>query len=226
MKSLILPLIAGITLAAANASASDAPTLRTLGGARAPQQLEASTTALLVIDFQNEYYTGKLKIPDGATALANAQQLVRMADDNGMQVIHVQHVNPAGAPVFAEGSDGVELVAGMRPAAAHTLLKKNTVSVFASTDLEAQLKARGIKTVIVSGLMTHACVAAAAREASPLGYEVIVPSDAVATRSIQAYDGKGIVTADVLHRSALTEISDAFGSVMLTAAVLALPIIR
>lgn len=226
MKSLILPVIAGMALAAANASASDAPTLRTLGGASAPQQLEASTTALLVIDFQNEYYTGKLKIPDGATALANAQQLVRIADDNGMQVIHVQHVNPTGAPVFAEGSDGVELVAGMRPTAAHTLLKKNTVSVFASTDLEAQLKARGIKTVIVSGLMTHACVAAAAREASPLGYEVIVPSDAVATRSIQAYDGKGIVSADVLHRSALTEISDAFGSVMPTAAVLALPIIR
>lgn len=228
MKDLILPLVAGISLAASSAvaSAADAPTLRTLGGATAPQQLDAPHTALLVIDFQNEYYTGQLKIPDGATALANSQQLVRMADANGIAVFHVQHVNPAAAPVFAEGSDRVKLVAGMQPGADHVLLKKNTVSVFASTDLDAQLKARGIQTVIVSGLMTHACVAAAARDAAPLGYEVIVPSDAVATRSIQAYDGQGVVSAAALHRAALTEIADAFGSVMPTAAVLALPVQR
>lgn len=229
MKSLLFPLVAGMSLAVANAAAApaaDAPTLRTLGGATAPQQLQAARTALLVIDFQNEYYTGKLKIPDGATALANTRTLVDMADANGIAVIHVQHVNPAGAPVFAEGSDGVALVPGMQPAPTHALLKKNTVSVFASTDLDAQLKAKGITTLIVSGLMTHACVAAAAREAAPLGYEVIVPSDAVATRSIQAFDGQGVVSAADLHRAALTEIADAFGSVMPTAAVLALPVTR
>lgn len=226
MKHLILPLVAGISLAAAStlATAADAPTLRSLGGASAPQQLDAAHTALLVIDFQNEYYTGKLKIPDGAAALANARQLVRMADANGIAVFHVQHVNPAGAPVFAEGSDGVKLLLDMQPGAGHALLKKTTVSVFASTDLDAQLKARGIQTVIVSGLMTHACVAAAAREAAPLGYQVIVPSDAVATRSVQAYDGQGVVNAAALHRAALTEIADAFGAVMPTAAVLALPV--
>lgn len=229
MKRLILPLLAGMSLAAASAGAApvhEAPTLRTLGGAVAPQQLDVAGTALLVIDFQNEYYTGRLPIPDGAAALAKAQALVRMADANGIAVYHVQHLNPAGAPVFAEGSDGAALVPGMQPGANHHLVKKNTVSVFASTDLDAQLKARGIHTLLISGLMTHACVAGAARDAAPRGYDVIVASDAVATRSIQAADGQGILPAEVLHRAALTEIADAFGSVMPTEAVLALPLRR
>lgn len=227
MKTLLFPLLAGITLAAAAphpASATPAPTLREIGGARPPQHLDAARTALLVIDFQNEYYSGRLPIPGGPAALAKAQALVRMADRGGIAVYHVQHLNPAGAPLFAEGSDGAALVAGMQPAPNHHLVRKSTVSVFASTDLDAQLKARGITTVLISGLMTHACVAGAARDAAPRGYEVIVASDAVATRSIQALEGQGTLPAEVLQRAALTEIADAFGSVMSTDAVLALPV--
>lgn len=226
MNALILPLLAGMSLAApATATpAAEAPTLRALGGAVAPQALHAASTALLVIDFQNEYYSGRLPIPDGAAALANAQALVRMADAAGIAVYHVQHLNPAGAPIFAEGSEGAALVAGMQPGPRHHLVSKRTVSVFASTDLHDQLKARGTRTLLISGLMTHACVAGAARDAVPLGYEVIVASDAVATRSIQALPGQGTLPAELLHRAALTEIADAFGSVMPTQAVLALPV--
>lgn len=228
MNTLMLSLLAGMALAASPepATANEAPTLRALAGAVAPQHLDAARTALLVIDFQNEYYSGRLPIPDGAAALANAQALVRMADANGIAVYHVQHLNPAGAPVFAEGSEGAALVPGMQPARHHHLVRKNTVSVFASTDLDAQLKARGITTVLISGLMTHACVAGAARDAVPRGYEVIVASDAVATRSIQALEGQGTLPADVLHRAALTEIADAFGSVMSTRDLMALPVTR
>jgi nicotinamidase-related amidase len=205
-------------------SVQDHPTLRTLGGATAPTKLDAHTTALIVIDFQNEYFSGKLPIPDGRKALEQSRKLVDFADRNGIAVIHVQHINPAASPVFAEGSKGAQIVDEMRPGKQHTVLQKNTVSVFASTDLDARLKHAGIKTIIVAGLMTHACIAAAAREAAPLGYEVVVASDAVATRSIVAWDNKDVVPHDVLNRSALTEISDAFGSVMPTGAILALTV--
>lgn len=226
MNAMILSLLAGMSLTATATAmpAAEAPTLRALGGAVPPQTLDAGSTALLVIDFQNEYYSGRLPIPDGAAALANAQALVRMADANGIAVYHVQHLNPAAAPVFAEGTDGAALIAGMQPGPRHHLVIKRTVSVFASTDLDDQLKAQGIRTLLISGLMTHACVAGAARDAVPRGYEVIVASDAVATRSIQALPGQGTLPAELLHRAALTEIADAFGSVMSTEAVLALPV--
>jgi nicotinamidase-related amidase len=218
--SLIAMTVAGPVAAATN----DHPTLRAIGGATAPTSLDAKTTALVVIDFQEEYFSGKLHVPDGAKALDQARKLVSFADKHGIEVIHVRHITPAGAPVFAEGSKGAEIVDGIKPGKNHTLLTKNQVSVFASTDIDARLRAKGIKTLIVSGLMTHACIAGAAREAVPLGYTVIVASDAVATRPINAFDGKGVVSAQDLNRAALTEISDAFASVEPTSDILALPV--
>lgn len=200
------------------------PTLRAIGGATAPKTLDAKTTALVVIDFQNEYFSGKLPVPDGAKALDQARKLVSFADQHGIEVIHVRHITPAGSPIFAEGSNGAEIVDGIKPGKNHTLLTKNQVSVFASTDIDARLRAKGIKTLIITGLMTHACIAGAARDAVPLGYNVIVASDAVATRPINAFDGEGVVSAQDLHRAALTELSDAFAAVEPTGDILALQV--
>jgi nicotinamidase-related amidase len=203
---------------------NDHPTLRAIGGATAPASLEAKTTALVVIDLQNEYFSGKLPIPDGSKALDQARKLVSFADQHGIEVIHVQHINPAGSPVFAEGSMGAEIADGIKPGKNHTLLTKNQVSVFASTDIDARLRNKGIKTLVIAGLMTHACIAGAARDAVPLGYNVIVASDAAATRAINAFDGKGTVSAQDLHRAVLTELSDAFAAIELTSDILALPV--
>lgn len=225
MKSaLFASLVAMAVTTPAVAATTDHPTLRTIGGASAPKTLDAKTTALVVIDFQNEYFSGKLPVPDGSKALGQAKKLVSFADKHGIEVIHVRHITPAGSPIFAEGSKGAEIVDGIKPGEKHTLLTKNQVSVFASTDIDKRLRDKGIKTLIVSGLMTHACIAAAAREAVPLGYNVIVASDAVATRPINAFDGKGVVSAQDLNRAALTEISDAFAAVEPTSDILALPV--
>jgi nicotinamidase-related amidase len=62
----------------------------------------------------------------------------------------------------------------------------------------------------------------AARDAVPLGYAVIVPDDACATRDL---DGpSGLVPHAELHRAALAAIADAFGPVMSTGQVLELPV--
>ena len=199
------------------------PTIRTIAGASAPAALQAASTALLVIDFQNEYFTGKMPIPDGMAALNNAKRLIAFADQHKMPVFHVQHVTPAGTPVFAIDGDTVAIHKDIQPAAHHTLVQKSSVSVFPTTDIDARLKAAGIKTLIISGLMTHACVAGAARDASPAGYDVIVVSDASATRDIDA-PGGGVIAHDVLHRTALTTVADTFGDVLSTNAVLELAV--
>ncbi|WP_455854114.1 isochorismatase family protein [Ensifer canadensis] len=63
------------------------PTIRTMAGATAPQSLDPAKTALLVIDFQNEYFSGRMPIPDGAKALSNAKRLIERADQDGMKSI-------------------------------------------------------------------------------------------------------------------------------------------
>ncbi|WP_211444649.1 cysteine hydrolase family protein [Collimonas humicola] len=199
------------------------PTIRTMAGAAAPAKLEAASTALLAIDFQNEYFSGKMPIPDGMRALRNASRLVALADQAGMPVFHVQHLSPAGAPVFAADSLNAQFHSELQPAAHHSVLQKTSVSVFPTTDIDQRLKAAGIKTLIISGLMTHACVAGAARDAVPLGYEVVVADDACATRDLDSADGSLLPHA-VLHRAALASIADTFGALMSTEQILQLPL--
>lgn len=208
---------------ATDASSTPDATIRAIAGAKPVDRIDAKTTALLVIDFQNEYFTGKLPIPDGMQALKNTQRLIQFADKAGLPVFHVQHVAPEDSPVFAAGSEGVEFHPLMKPRAHDRSLSKTTVSVFASTDLDSELKRAGIKTVIVAGLMTHACVAGAARDAVPQGYSVVVASDATATRAITV-NGELKVSADELHRSALASIEDTFGDVMTTQRITSLPV--
>ena len=57
------------------------PTIRTLAGASAPTSIAAARTALLVIDFQNEYFSGRLPIPDGPGALGNARRVIAFLID-------------------------------------------------------------------------------------------------------------------------------------------------
>lgn len=201
------------------------PTIRAIAGANAPQSLDPARTAVLAIDFQNEYFTGKMPIPDGEAAMANARRLIERADATGMKVYHVQHVTPAGSPVFAEDSASSDIHPAILPAANHSLVRKSSVSVFPTTDLDDQLKQTGIDTLIITGLMTHACVAGAARDAVPLGYNVIVVDDASATRDLDMADGR-TVTHDALHRAALASIDDTFGDVLTTGDILSLPLKR
>ncbi|KTC20249.1 cysteine hydrolase [Pseudomonas marginalis ICMP 9505] len=208
---------------AAETSANQQPTLRAILGAKPTDRLDPKTTALVVIDFQNEYFTGRLPIPDGMHALKNTQRLITFADQHNIRVIHVQHIAPDGAALFAKNGKSVDFHPLMQPRVQDTLVQKTTVSVFASTDLDAQLTKAGVKTLIITGLMTHACVAGAARDAAPLGYDVVVASDASATRAITRADGRS-VTKDELHDSALAEIEDTFGSVLTTSQIIALPV--
>lgn len=220
--------IAGIGPVDAQAAArASHPTIRSMAGAAPIAELRAGTTVLLVIDFQKEYFSGgRMPIPDGAAALRQTHRLIEFADRKGIRVVHVQHVLPAGAPLFAEGGDTVGFHADLQPRQGERVVRKDAVSVFAGRsagEIEQVLKEAGADTLIIAGLQTHACVAGAARDAAAKGYQVVVSSDASATRDLDLGDG-GSVGHKQLHASALAEIEDTFGDVMSTDRILALPV--
>lgn len=228
MPKLLSSLLACLSLAATSAIAAEPavnpnPTIRAMSGAVPIDRLDPASTALLVIDFQQEYFTGRLPIPDGQKALNKARELIAFADKARIPVYQIQHIAPAGSAVFALDGEGVKFHPQMLPRAGDTVLQKTTVSVFGSTELDRLLKEKGIKTVIIAGLMTYACVAGGARDAAPLGYQVVVASDASATRSITRADGSSI-DANSLHRAALASVEDTFGDVMTTAQIVKLPL--
>lgn len=213
------------------------PTIRALAGAPAITTLEAARTAVLVVDFQNEYFDasaapgfagGRMVIPDGAAALRQTRRVVDFADAHAIAVIHVQHVLPAGAPLFAQGSPHADFHRDMQPRHGETVIEKDNVSVFAGGSaavLDKVLQDAGIDTLIVTGLQTHACVVGAARDAAagPRGYQVIVSADATASRDLDLGGGRHIGHR-ALHEASLAQVEDAFGQVMSTDAILALPV--
>lgn len=220
-------IIGVVTASAQPADAPVHPTIRHMAGAQDSAVLPAGKTALLVIDFQNEYFAGgRMPIPDGDAALVHARRLVDFAHAHTFPVIHVQHVLPAGAPLFAEGGRTVQFHPRMQPRQGEQVIAKDNVSVFAGASgpvLEQALKDARIKTLIIAGLQTHACVAGAARDAAPRGFNVIVSSDATASRDLDLHDGSRVGHAS-LHAATLASIEDTYGTVLGTDQILALPV--
>ena len=79
------------------------PSIRTLTGAQPTTRLDPATTALIAIDFQNEYFDGRMPIPDGLPALRQARRLIEAADRHAMPVFHVQNGVRGGLPAKPSG---------------------------------------------------------------------------------------------------------------------------
>ncbi len=75
------------------------PSLIALSGAPShPAPL--GRAALLVIDAQMEYVSGKLPLAGVGAALTEIAALLDLARSRGVPVIHVAHISPAGRPLF------------------------------------------------------------------------------------------------------------------------------
>lgn len=184
-------------------------------------ELDFAGTALLLIDYQQEYRTGPLALPDEAPASANARRLRAWADANGIAVIHVLHQAPAGSPLFAEGSPGAEPIEGLAPIPGEAVVYKRLPSAFAGTNLADLLAGRGIRSLLIAGFMTHNCVDSTAREAFHRGLRVAVVADAGATRDLPGPDGR-TVSAAALHAAVLAGLGDRIAEIVDTAGVLSL----
>lgn len=209
-------------------------TLRQIAGLTPPTTINPATTALILIDIQMDYFTAdKLPIPDGPRVVENACRLRDHARKNDIFIVHVQQVSPnPAAPIFATGSPGVEIHPALAPAAVATaacshevVITKTQPSSFDRTTLDETLKARGIKTLILAGLMTHMCVETTARCALPLGYAVIVAADACASRDLCDPVGTTPIDHHEVHRNALAAMADRFADILTTDAITKLTVL-
>jgi nicotinamidase-related amidase len=214
---------------AARAARSDAePTrLREVYGLRPPSSLHPAHTALVLVDFQNEFVSGGLKLPAAGAAIAHAAELARWARQAGILVVLVENViDRPGAPLFAAGAKNTEIVPQLRPQLSDLVLQKNMAGAFSHTDFDEQLRARGIDTLIVGGFMTHLAVLVTVIDASVRGYRVLVAADSTATRALPGSAGEPAVDAPTLHRAALATMSDRFADVLRGNQIMNLPLAR
>lgn len=172
--------------------------------------------ALLVIDVQNEYFTGDLQIeyPPTTISLSNIGSAMDAAARAGIPVIVVQHDMPEGAPVFARGSQGWQLHPGVAKRPASHRINKTMANAFTGTDLAEWLSARSIDTLTVVGYMTHNCDAATIFHASHAGLKVELLEDA--TGSLPYENAAGKASAEEIHRVFCTVFHSNFAAVTTT----------
>lgn len=172
--------------------------------------------ALIVIDVQNEYFTGKLGIsyPDPAITLPNVGRAMDAAVAAGIPVVVVQHITPPGTPIFAEGSHGAALHPSIAERPRDHLISKQLASAFTGTGLADWLRARDIDTVSIVGYMTHNCDAATVLHASHDGWQVELLSDA--SGSLPYRNRAGSASAEEIHRVFTVVMQTGFAAVVTT----------
>jgi nicotinamidase-related amidase len=169
--------------------------------------LDTTTTALLLVDLQNDNAH-----PDGAYAsfgaadhareqdlVAHVRQLLDWARENSMPVIHNRIVyypggnfGGANAPIFRMigpeslklGSWGADALEGLEAMPNEPVLIRNRMSSFNGTGLDVLLRNAGVTTVVVAGVWTNMAVEHTVRDAADHGYRSILVTDA--TSSINA----------------------------------------
>src|SRR2546423_968002 len=186
-----------------------------------------ATTALLVVDMQNGFMMEEV----GHSVCAMAREIVpninRIAEAvrrTGGTVVWIQNAATEetlqswsirvemDGPERTEkrlqsmtpGSKGYQLWAGLNTNPADLFVQKTRFSAFiqGSSNLEADLRKRGIDTVIVTGTVTNICCESTARDAMMRNFRTVMVTDANAAMT------------DDLHNASLTAFYVRFGDIM------------
>jgi biuret amidohydrolase len=114
---------------------------------------------------------------------------------------------------LVDGTDMAEIVPQLIPHAGDVVVTHKRVSGFTNSDLDEQLRARGIDTVLFAGVATNASVEGTARQASDLGYRTLIISDACSAADQSAHDASlnslGLLAEIITSAEAIGAISSA-----------------
>src|SRR5262245_8433228 len=182
------------------------------------RQLRAGD-ALVVVDVQRDFLPGgSLAVPRGAEVVPVLNRYIEDFVRAGLPVFATRDWHPADhrsfrtrggpwPPHCVQGSDGARYAPGLAlPDSAEIVSKdvepeQDTYSGFQGGDLDARLRAAGVRRVFVGGLATDYCVLHTVTDALARGYEVVLLRDAI--RPVEVAPGDGArAEAEMLRRGA------------------------
>ncbi len=177
---------------------------------RAKYKFLPSHSALLVIDMQ-EYFLNEEShafIASSKAILPNIKLLLSTYRKHELPVFFTRHslkedehpgiMEKWWGDVIKEESVLSEIVPSLSPSSSETVIRKTRYSAFQGTELENFLKQRSVKSLVITGVMTHLCCESTAREGFMKDYEVFFVVDGTATQN------------EELHLSSLRTLSHGF----------------
>jgi len=146
--------------------------------------------AVILIDVQNDFFTGPLKTKRAQNIIEPLQRLIVAARKNAVPVLYsidahypqdVEVVRKWGSHAI-KGTKGAEVIPEL--AADETkeyIVEKRTYSGFYETGLDPLLRSLyggdGVKTVILGGLHTNICIRHTSADAFFRGYHIVIVED-------------------------------------------------
>ena len=134
-------------------------------------------TALLLIDFQNEwetqispYYLGNL-----AKLIKNTNTLIDFCRKRKQRIIFTQHIELNSSAEFAQKTKRSELLTTLHRQSSDSIVIKNKISPFYKTDLLEKLS--GIESLVIAGILANLCVRSAIEDAYDRGFRITVVKD-------------------------------------------------
>jgi nicotinamidase-related amidase len=150
-------------------------------------------TALLVVDVQTRVVDWSQATSQGSEeVLARINALMARARAAKAPVIYVQHDGDVGGRL-APGSEGWQIHPSIAPASGETVIRKQASDSFYETSLEDELKARGIRHLVIVGCRTQYCVDATCRSAVSRNYDVTLVKDAHMTIDTETLKASQII---------------------------------
>ncbi len=163
-------------------------------------KLEARTTALVLIDLQRGI-AGRQTAPYSAgEVIANAAGLAARCRQAGSLVVLVRVAfEPDGRDRLAPRADEAgwggqtpppdfsELVPELGRQEGDLVVTKRQWGAFYGTELDLELRRRGIRTILLGGIATNFGVESTARDAYERGYEQVFVEDAMAGMTAEAH---------------------------------------
>jgi nicotinamidase-related amidase len=156
------------------------------------ERITPATTALLVMDYQH----GTLdRLPGAGALLTRAQETIGLLRSRGVTIGYVRVgfadgekpggrmgalITPEILPMLHADAPATQIHDRVAPRDGDIVVRKVRVGPFGTTDLDEQLKARGIDTLILAGLTTSGVVLSAVRDGHDRDYRLIVVSDLTA----------------------------------------------
>ncbi|MBP2617573.1 cysteine hydrolase family protein [Chryseobacterium jejuense] len=172
--------------------------LLSLVSTNAQQKRKMESTALLIIDVQNDYFPrGKMTLEGAEQAAKNTQQVLGYFRKNNLPVIHIRHISTnEGATFFLPGTSGAEIYSLVSPLTNEKVIEKHFPNSFRETELLSYLQSKNIKNLIITGMMTDVCIESTTRASFDFGFNNTIIGDATATRD-RELNGKVVKAAEV-----------------------------
>ena len=185
-----------------------------------PISIDPTITALVLIDLQQSNVARELAPHSAQQVVAHSAQLAEAMRQRGGTVVYVRVLikellplsadvalsRPASAPPLPENATDLVPEAGCQES--DIVIAKRQWGAFQGTDLEQQLRRRGITTLVLAGIATNFGIESTARAATDLGYAVVFADDAMSSlradlhefsiKNIFPFMGKVRSTADLL----------------------------